>query len=166
MGVIPPVGAVPHSATFDFSPLVFVSVPLRLKENAFADPTEASDSCSLSSSFVLATWREAREESKEAQQEIFRTVLNREAKSWWWDIDAVSVSLKLFQSSCFNHGAHDDPTLRRSHPVKTLLWGTFLLMAIESKPFGDGSALAGKRRRLWISLHIVGKSFAGPFVQS
>jgi hypothetical protein len=76
--------------------LCFGSVPLGLKENAFAGPTEASDSSSLSSILTLATWREARGESKEAQRGIFRTVVNREAKYGWWDTDAVvSVSLKL-----------------------------------------------------------------------
>ena len=43
--------------------------------------TATSDSSSLSSSFVLATLREAHGESKEAQRGIFRIVVNREAKS-------------------------------------------------------------------------------------
>jgi hypothetical protein len=100
-----------HSATFDFSPLVFVSVPLRLKENAL-------DGLYRRFRFVLTliqfgartnartTWREAREESTEAQQRIAHTVVNRAAKFGWWDTDAVvSVSLRLLQFSCLNHGA-------------------------------------------------------------
>jgi hypothetical protein len=62
MGAIPPVGAIPHSATFDFSPLVFV--PLRLKEMLLeAGSTEASGSSSFSSILTLAIWREGNHRS-------------------------------------------------------------------------------------------------------
>jgi hypothetical protein len=57
--------------------------------------------------------------------------VNRAAKFGWRDTDAVSVSLKLVQFSFFEHTArHNDRTLRRSHPVKTLLSETFFLVAI------------------------------------
>jgi hypothetical protein len=36
---------------------------------------------------------------------------------------------------------HNHPILCGYHPVKTLLSRNFLLMVIESKPFGDGIAL-------------------------
>jgi len=67
--------------------------------------TEDFGSSSRSSSLALATWREARAESTEAQRGILHTVVNRVAKAGWWGTDGVSVSLKLFQVSCFNHGA-------------------------------------------------------------
>jgi hypothetical protein len=100
--------------------LAGVVCPATLEGNAFAGPTEASDSSSISSSFVLATLRETRGESKETQRGIFRSVLNREAKCGRWDSDAVSVGLKPSQLSCFNHGAHNLATPRGSYPVKTL----------------------------------------------
>jgi hypothetical protein len=47
------------------------------------------------------------------------------------------VSLKLVQFSFFKRTAqHNDRTLRRSHPVETLLSETFFLMAIQPKRFG------------------------------
>ena len=52
------------------------------------------------------TWREARGESTEAQRRIIHTVVNRAAKPGYWGTDAVvSVSLKLFQFSCFCHAS-------------------------------------------------------------
>ena len=55
--------------------------------------------------WARTTWREAREESTEAQQRIAHNVVNRAAKFGWRDTDAVvSVSLKL-QFSCFCHAS-------------------------------------------------------------
>jgi len=45
------------------------------------------------------------ESPQKPSEEIIHTVVNRAAKAGWWGTDAVSVSLKLFQVSCSNHGA-------------------------------------------------------------
>jgi hypothetical protein len=90
---------------FGFLSAGVCAAPPRLKENALAGSTGASDLSSLSSSFVLATWHEAREESTGDQRGIFHTVVNREAKCGWWDTDAVGVGLKPSQLSCFDHCA-------------------------------------------------------------
>jgi hypothetical protein len=51
--------------------------------------------------WARTTWPEGRGESTEAQRGIFRTVVNRAAKSGWWDNDVVSVILTPFQFPCF-----------------------------------------------------------------
>ena len=64
----------------------------------------------------------------------------------WGKLEPEGFSVLMLQS----YRAHNDPTLRRSHPVKPLLSGNFLLTATKSKPFGDGIVLAGQR---WAFVH-------------
>jgi N-acetylmuramoyl-L-alanine amidase len=55
---------------------------------------------------ALTIWREARGEVLDAKRGVACCVANRVAKPSWWGQDWVTVILKPFQFSSFNH---DDP---------------------------------------------------------
>jgi len=83
MGAIPPVEAIPHTASLDFSALV-LSVPATTEGKCFGGLYRTFRFVFALIQFgARATWREARAESTEDQRGILHTVVNRAAKAGW-----------------------------------------------------------------------------------